>query len=64
MVEGKYVKDILLDTGCSKTLVHHKLVSEHKLFSKEVATIHCVHGYTVLYPVADLKLRLMVSQCW
>ena len=63
MVEGKYVKDILLDTGFSKTLVHHKLVSEHKLLSEEVATIHCVHGYTVLYPVSDRKLRLMVSQC-
>ena len=27
-VEGKYVKNILLDTGCSMTLVHQKLVSE------------------------------------
>ena len=30
-VEGKYVKDILLDMGCSKTLVHHKLVPERKV---------------------------------
>ena len=27
-VEGKYVKNILLDTGCSRTLVHQKLVPE------------------------------------
>ena len=58
LVEGKYVKDILLDTGCSKTLVHHKLVPERKVLSGEVATIHCVHGDTVLYPVADLKLEV------
>ena len=27
-VEGKYVKSILLDTGCSRTLVHRNLVPE------------------------------------
>ena len=58
VVEGKYVKDILLDTGCSMTLVHHKLVPEHKVLPGEVATIHCVHGDTVLYSVADLKLEV------
>ena len=58
MMEGKYVKDILLDTGCSMTLVHHKLVPEHKVLPGEVATIHCVHGCTALYPVADLKLEV------
>ena len=31
VVEGKSVSDILLDTGCSRTLVHQKLVSEDKL---------------------------------
>ena len=31
LVEGKSVGDILLDTGCSRTLVHQRLVSESKL---------------------------------
>ena len=31
LVEGKSVEDILLDTGCSRTLVHQSLVPESKL---------------------------------
>ena len=40
VVEGKYVQDILLDTGCSKTLlVHQKLVPEGKVLPGET-TLH------------------------
>ena len=36
MVEGKPVKSILLDTGCSRTLVWKDLVLQHKLIQGEV----------------------------
>ena len=31
LMEGKSVEDILLGTGCSRTLVHQSLVPENKL---------------------------------
>ena len=58
VVEGKYVQDILLDTGCSKTLVHQKLVPEGKVLPGETTTIHCIYGDKVLYPVARLNLEV------
>ena len=35
LVEGREVKDIVLDTGCSRTIVHHSLVPEKKLVTGE-----------------------------
>ena len=58
VVEGRYVQNILLDTGCSKTLVHNKLVPECKMLPGQTATIHCVHGDAVVYPVANLNLEV------
>eukprot|EP00731_Ephydatia_muelleri_P013996 Em0007g1306a len=57
-LEGKHVKDILLDTGCSKTLVRQELVPEGKMLPGKTTTIHCVHGDIVLYPVARLNLEV------
>ncbi len=50
VVEGWRVADILLDTGCSKTLVRRELVREEKFLEGDVVTIRCAHGDTVLYP--------------
>ena len=55
-VEGKPVDKILLDTGCSRTLVHQKLVPRSKLLEGEAVAICCAHGDTVLYPVALLQV--------
>ena len=44
LVEGKFVKDILLDTGCSRTLVHLSLVPESKLKEGNAVAIHWPHG--------------------
>ena len=49
-LEGIQVRDILLDIGCSRTLVHKDLVSEDMLAGKAVA-IRCAHGLMVLGPV-------------
>ena len=62
VVEGKYVGDILLDTGCSRTLVHQKLVSEDKLKDAGAVAIRCAHGDTVLYPLADISLEVNGKQ--
>ena len=55
-VEGHAVDNILLDTGCSRTLVHKKLVPEEKVQDAEAVAIHCAHGDTVLYPLAKISL--------
>ena len=55
-MEGREVKDIVLDTGCSKTIVHHSLVPEKKLVTGEAVTIRCAHGDSVLYPLANVDL--------
>ena len=62
VVEGKFVGDILLDTGCSRTLVHQKLVLEDKLKDAGAVAIHCAHGDTVLYPLADISLEVNGKQ--
>ena len=41
-VDGKPVKDILLDTGCTRTLVHQELIPREKKTSGEVI-IRCAH---------------------
>ena len=58
VVEGQYVDDILLDTGCSKTLVRKNLVPSEKLQEGDAVTIRCAHGDTVLYPIADVEMEV------
>ena len=57
-VEGRAVDNILLDAGCSRTLVHRKFVSEGKLQAGEAVAIRCAHGDTVLYPLAKISLEV------
>ena len=56
LVEGRVVKNVVLDTGCSKTIVHHSLVPEEKLVTGEAVTIRCAHRDSVLYPLANVDL--------
>ena len=58
VVEGRYVSDILLDTGCSRTLVRRDLVPSKNMQEGDVVTIRCAHGDTVLYPLADVKVEV------
>ena len=57
-MEGKKVKDILLDTGCSRTLIHKDLVPASKIQEDEAVAIRCAHGDTVLYPLALISLEV------
>ena len=39
-----WVSDTLLDTGCSRTMVHADLVQKHKIIPGEATTVKCIHG--------------------
>ena len=58
IVNGQTVEDIVLDTGCTRTMVHRKLVKEPQYVDGEAVTIRCAHGDTVLYPLADVEIIL------
>ena len=58
VVEGKDVADIVLDTGCSRTMVRRDLVREEKHLDGEAVTVRCAHGDTVLYPLAEVEIEL------
>ena len=55
---GHAVDNILLDTGCSRTLVHRKLVPDCKMREAGAVAIRCAHGDTVLDPLARILLEV------
>ena len=57
-LEGTQVRDIVLGTGCSRTLVHKDLVSENSLLAGEAVAIRCAHVDTVLCPLAQVQLEV------
>ena len=58
MVEGTPVESIVLDTGCSRTLVRSNLVPQDKVLEGESVAVRCVHGDTVLYHLALVHLEI------
>ena len=58
LVDGTVVDDIVLDTGCSRTMVRRELVKEDKTLEGRAVTVRCAHGDTVLYPLAHVELEL------
>ena len=56
LVEGTAVSDILLDTGCTCTMVWRDLIPEENLLPGEAVTVLCAHGDTALYPLARVKI--------
>ena len=57
-VESQLVDDIVLDTGCSRTLVRSDLVGKERLSSEKSVTVQCAHGDAVEYPVATVEVRV------
>ncbi len=57
-VEGVFVDDILVDTGCSRRLVRRELVKPEKLVEGKSVEIQCAHGDTTPYPVAKVDLSV------
>ncbi len=52
------MKEIVLDTGCKRTMVRHDLVPFDKIIQGDAATIRCAHRDTVLYPLAQVNLGI------
>ena len=44
LIEGTDAEKILLDTGCSRTLVRQELIPREKMLEGEAVTIRCAHG--------------------
>ena len=57
-MEGQEVPEIVLDTGCKRTMVRQELVPPEKILEGDVATIRCAHGDTVLYPLANIQMEV------
>ena len=57
-VNGQSAKNIMLDTGCSRTMVHRNLVSEAQILDGESAVVRCAHGDSVLYPMAEVNIEV------
>ena len=56
-LNGKSVQ-MLIDTGCTKTIVSFKYLDSNSLDHVNTEEILCVHGDKVRYPTAEVKLRL------
>ena len=57
-VNGLPVNDLLLDTGCSKTIVRRDLVGEEQWLEGESTIIQCAHGDAIAYPLAEVQLQI------
>ena len=57
LVDGVPVADILLDTGCTQTLVHRRLIAPGKETHGSVA-VRCAHGDKVSYPTAQVNITI------
>ena len=58
LVDGTPVTNILLDTGCIRTMMREELVAENKLLPGEAVTVLCTHRDTVLYPLANVTIEV------
>ena len=56
-VEGTIVSDILLDTGCDRTLVRKELVPAERMVAGEVP-IRCAHEDVHVYLLAKLEIEI------
>ena len=57
-VEGTPVESIVLDKGCSITLVRSNLVPQDKVLEGKIVAIRCAHVDTVFYPLALVHLEI------
>ena len=58
VVNGFLVDDLLLDTGCSKTIVQRDLVGEEQWLEQESTIIQCAHGDAIAYSLATMELEI------
>ena len=56
-VNGLPADDIILDTGCSQTLVHSRFVSDSDLLEDQIE-LRCAHGDSIAYPIAKVSVQI------
>ena len=56
-VEGNKVQDIVLDTGCSRTMIRSGLIPTTKLLDDAVM-VQCAYGDTAAYHLAVVELTV------
>ena len=56
-VEGKPV-ELVLDTGCSKSLIDASLVPPEKVQQEECISMQCAHGEVRAYPTANVEVEI------
>ena len=57
-IDGRPVDDIILDTGCSRTMVRQDLLPPHYQTTGTSVQIRCVHGDVTTYPLAKVHLEI------
>ena len=57
-VEGVVVDDVVLDTGCSQTMVRQSLIPEERLVAGATTSLRCAHGDVIAYPLADVRMEV------
>ena len=58
MIEGSVLSNVILDTGCSQTMVWQDLVPSRQKMVSEAVTVRCAHGDTALYALAEVEMEL------
>ena len=58
VVNGQKVQDIVLDTGCSQTMVHSSLIPSDQLLEGDGVVVRCVHGDAAVYPLCKVRIEL------
>ena len=58
VVNDFLVDDLLLDTGCSKTIVHRDLVGGEQWLEGKSIIIQYVHGDAIAYTLAAMELEI------
>ena len=57
VVDGVYIKDILLDTGASRSMIREDILPPDHRVDGEV-TIRCAHGDMVAYPLTAIAMDI------
>lgn len=57
-VDGQDVSDIVLNTGCTHTMISEDLVSHDTLIAGASVQLRCPHGDVITYPLAEVVLRV------
>ena len=58
IVEGRSVERVVLDIGCSQSMVHKDLVPQDKIVEGDSVAIRCAHRDMVLYPLTKIELEV------